>query len=193
MAGDDRSPGRPISGEHGRRQRVLGTVGSAGLSLGVTAVVGLIVSALLGAFAGSGQKASDEKPTPLSGPGFNVNMPGTPKRSVTTAQTAAGPAQTTSYVSDGADAFAISITRIPTGSSVDLNLAVKNDAAIIHGAVTHAVRTTYEGFPARDARLTTTWHGIKRTFFTRLIFAKGTLWDLRFIAPGDAVNAPPHA
>jgi hypothetical protein len=59
--------------------------------------------------------------------------------------------------------------------------------------VTRAVRTTYDGFPARDARLTTTWHRIKRTFFARLIFARGALWDLRFIAPGDAVNAAPHA
>jgi hypothetical protein len=126
MAGDDRSSARPISGGHGRRQRVLGalgTVGAAGLGLGVSAVVGLIVSALLGAFAGSGQKASDERPTPISGAGFSVNMPGTPKRSITTAQTAAGSVQTTSYISDGADAFAISITRIPAGSRVDLDHA----------------------------------------------------------------------
>ena len=141
-----------------------------------------------------GGQASEKKPDTLNGEGFTVNMPGDPKRSTQTVQTAAGPVRLTAYVTEGgSEGFSMSVARLPSTVRGDLDGAVRGAATNVKGTPKDTVKTTYQGFPARDTRITNAQDkdGNKGTVFARVILAKGRLFQLQFIQEGGDVKKPP--
>ena len=141
-------------------------------------------------------KSSEEKADTLTGAGFSVKMPGEPKRSTQTVPTAAGPVVLTAYVSEGGEeGFSMSVAKIPETVKGDLDGAVQGAASNVKGTLKDTVRTTYQGFPARDTRITNAQdaNGNKGTVFARVILAKGKLFQLQFVQEGADVKKPPAA
>jgi hypothetical protein len=143
-----------------------------------------------------GEKASEKKADLLKGEGFTVNMPGKPKRSTQTVPTAAGPVLLTAYVTEGGEeGFSMSVAKIPSTVEGDLDGAVRGAAANVKGTAKDTRTTTYQGFPARDTRITNAQdkNGKKGTVFARVILAKGRLFQLQFVQEGADVKSPPDA
>ena len=143
-----------------------------------------------------GEKASDKKADTLAGEGFTVEMPGDPKRSTQTVQTAAGPVLLTAYVTEAGDeGFSMSVAKIPSTVRGDLDGAVRGAASNVKGTPKDTKRTTYQGFPARDTRIIDAHdeNGRKGTVFARVILAKGRLFQLQFVQEGGDVKRPPAA
>lgn len=141
-----------------------------------------------------GEKASEQKPDALVGEGFTVNMPGDPKRSTQTVQTAAGPVLLTAYVTEGgSEGFSMSVAKIPSSVTGDLDGAVAGAAANVKGTAKDTKKTSYQGYPARDTRITNAQDqdGNKGTVFARVILAKGKLFQLQFVQEGADVQTPP--
>ena len=143
------------------------------------------------------EKAASAKPAAtLKGDGFSVEMPGKPERRVLTAPTAAGPLPITSYLSeDGEEGFSMSVLKLPKGARFDLEGAVRGAAANVKGTVKDNSKTSYEGFPARDARIANAAdeNGNKGTVFARMILAEGRFFQLQFVKQGADVKSPPAA
>lgn len=155
-------------------------------------VLGLSATALVAC----GEKASEKKIATLNGEGFTVNMPGSPERTVQTVQTAAGPVKITAYITEGGEeGFAMSVARIPATVKGDLDGAIQGAASNVKGTPKDTVKTTYQGFPARDTRIIEAQdeNGKKGTVFARVILAKGKLFQLQFIQEGADVKDPPAA
>lgn len=158
----------------------------------------LLAAATLAAAAlvACGDKASEKDPALLKGDGFTVNMPGEPKRSTQTVRTAAGPVLLTAYVTEGGEeGFSMSVARIPSSVDGDLDGAVRGAAANVKGTAKDTRKTSYQGFPARDTRITNAQdhNGKKGTVFARVILAKGRLFQLQFVQAGADVKTPPAA
>lgn len=156
----------------------------------------LVAVAALSAIAlvACGEKASEKKADTLVGEGFTVAMPGTPKRTTQTVQTAAGPVLLTAYVTEGGDeGFSMSVAKIPSTVKGDLDGAVAGAAANVKGTAKDTKTTTYQGYPARDTRITNAQDedGNKGTVFARVILAKGKLFQLQFVQEGGDVADPP--
>lgn len=148
------------------------------------------------ALVACGDKASDKKVATLNGEGFSVDMPGDPKRTTQTVQTAAGPVLLTAYVSEGGEeGFSMSVAKIPSTVKGDLDGAVKGAASNVKGAAKDTKTTTYQGFQARDTRIVDAQdaNGNKGTVFARVILAKGKLFQLQFVQEGADVKQPPAA
>ncbi len=146
------------------------------------------------ALVACGEKASEKSADTLVGEGFTVDMPGEPKRSTQTVQTAAGPVLLTAYVTEGgSEGFSMSVAKIPSTVKGDLDGAVSGAAANVKGTATDTKTTTYQGFPARDTRITNAQdqEGNKGTVFARVILAKGRLLQLQFVQKGGDVKDPP--
>lgn len=143
-----------------------------------------------------GDDAGDEQLQALDGEGFSVKMPGDPKRSTQTVRTAAGPVVLTAYVTQGGEeGFSISVATLPAGVEGDLDGAVRGAADNVSGTAKKTVKTTYQGFPARDARIADAEdeNGNEGTVFARVILAKGRLYQLQFVQEGADVKRPPAA
>jgi hypothetical protein len=161
----------------------------------------VVIAALLGAgLVACGDDAKDaasEKPAvTLKGDGFTVKMPGKPKRQVITAQTAAGPVPITAYLTEGGEeGFSMSVLTVPKGVKGNLQGAVEGAAASVRGKLADSAKTTYQGFPARDARITNAadQNANKGTVFARVILAKGRIFQLQFVTGGADVASPPAA
>lgn len=146
------------------------------------------------ALVACGEKASEKKADTLVGEGFTVDMPGDPKRSTQNVQTAAGPVLLTAYVTEGGnEGFSMSVAKIPSSVKGDLDGAVSGAAANVKGTAKDTKRTTYQGYPARDTRITNAQdqEGMKGTVFARVILAKGKLFQLQFVQEGSDVKDPP--
>jgi hypothetical protein len=153
----------------------------------LSAVLAVVSGSLI---AGCGGEATKSLKT-FNGPGYSVLMPGKPDRSVNTVKTAAGPV--VAYVSDSADkAFAIASTTLPAGLKGDLDGAVQGAATNIRGTVRDKTKTTHQGFPARDARVTGAKDkdGNAGTVFARFILARNRLYQLQFVTQGSDVKSP---
>ncbi len=141
--------------------------------------------------------AASEKPVQtLKGEGFTVEMPGKPKRQVITAQTAAGPVPITAYLTEGGEeGFSMSVLEVPKGVKGNLQGAVEGAASSVKGKLADTSKTTYQGFPARDARITNAadQNGNKGTVFARVILAEGRIFQLQFVTGGADVKSPPAA
>ena len=123
-------------------------------------------------------------------------MPGSPKRQVITAQTAAGPVPITAYITEGGEeGFSMSVLKVPKGVKGDLAGAVQGAASSVEGTLKDTAQTRYQGFPARDARITNAadQNGNKGTVFARVILAKGRVFQLQFVTGGADVKSPPAA
>ncbi len=156
----------------------------------LVAVTALSATALVAC----GEKASGKKAGTLAGEGFSVNMPGDPKRSTQTVQTAAGPVLLTAYVTEGGDeGFSMSVAKLPSTVKGDLDGAVQGAAANVKGTPKETRKTTYQGYPARDTRITNAQdeNGNKGTVFARVILAKGKLFQLQFVQEGGDQTTPP--
>lgn len=148
------------------------------------------------ALVACGEKASEEQADTLNGEGFSVRMPGEPKRSTQTVQTAAGPVTLTAYITEGGEeGFSMSVAKIPSTVEGDLDGAVRGAAANVKGTAKDTVKTTYQGFPARDTRIINAQdaNGKKGTVFARVILARGRLFQLQFVQAGGDVAKPPAA
>ncbi len=148
------------------------------------------------ALAACGEQASEKKVDTLNGEGFSVDMPGEPKRSTQTVQTAAGPVRLTAYVTEGGEeGFSMSVAKIPSTVKGDLDGAVQGAASNVKGTLRNTVKTTYQGFPARDTRIVNAQdaNGNKGTVFARVILAEGKLFQLQFVQQGADVKKPPAA
>ncbi len=157
-------------------------------------VTAATVSAI--ALVACGESASEKQPDTLNGEGFTVNMPGDPKRSTQTVQTAAGPVRLTAYVTEGgSEGFSMSVAKLPSSVKGDLDGAVRGAASNVKGTLKDTVKTTYQGYPARDTRITNAQDkdGKKGTVFARVILAKGKLFQLQFVQEGGDVKTPPDA
>jgi hypothetical protein len=155
----------------------------------LVAVLTIVSGTLIG---GCGGEATQSLRT-FNGPGYSVLMPGKPDRSVNTVKTAAGAVRVVAYVSDSADrAFAIASTTLPAGLKGDLDGAVQGAATNIGGTVRDKTKTTHQGFPARDARVTGAKDkdGNAGTVFARFILAKDRLYQLQFVTKGSDVKSP---
>jgi hypothetical protein len=152
----------------------------------------LLTLTALVAIAACGGEAAKELAT-LRGDGFSVSMPGTPTRKVQAVPTANGTLEATSYTSDSRDkAFSIGYTQLPKGVRGDLHGAIKGGAANVGGKVRDERATRYQGFKARDARITGAADD-NGTLFVRAILAKGRLYLLQFISDGPNLEQPPPA
>ena len=154
-----------------------------------------LVLALLAAAgpAGCGGGEADERSATLEGDGFSVRMPGgMPRRTVIGARSAAGRVRVTAYVSQR---FSVSVARLPEGVRGDLDAAVRGAAANVDGTLEQTVRTTYRGFPARDARISRARDrsGRTGTVFARVILARGRLLQLGYVSDEDRATAAPAA
>jgi hypothetical protein len=148
------------------------------------------------ALVACGEQASDKKVGTLVGEGFTVEMPGEPKRSTQTVPTAAGPVLLTAYVTEGGDeGFSMSVAKIPSTVTGDLDGAVQGAASNVKGTPQDTKTTSYQGFPARDTRITNAEdeNGNEGTVFARVILAKGKLFQLQFVQEGSDVKTPPAA
>ena len=156
----------------------------------------VIALAMCAALVGCGEDAADKQAAVLTGEGFTVNMPGDPKRSTQTIPTPAGPVLLTAYVTEGGEeGFSMSVAKISSTVEGDLDRAVRGAAANVRGSAKDTRKTTYQGFPARDTRITNAQDekGRKGTVFARLILAKGRLFQLQFVQQGADVKDPPAA
>jgi hypothetical protein len=154
-------------------------------SLGLAVLVALVL-------ASCGGEATKELAT-LDGDGFSVSMPGKPTRKVQSVPTANGTFKAISYTSDSRDkAFSIGYTELPKGVKGDLHGAIKGGAANVGGKVRDEKQTKYQGFQARDARITGAADN-KGTLFVRAILAKGRLYLLQFIGDGPNLKKAPAA
>jgi hypothetical protein len=159
------------------------------------------LAALAAAFAACGGDADDDsagekRVNTLDGDGFSVKMPGSPKRQVITARTAAGPVPITAFISEsGEEGFSMSVLTLPKGVEGDLDGAVKGAADSVEGRLKDSTQTRYQGFPARDARIgnAADQNGNKGTVFARVILAKRRLFQLQYVTDGADVKSPPAA
>ena len=141
-----------------------------------------------------GEQASDKQVEPVFGDGFTVRMPGDPERSSQTVRTASGPVVVTAYITEGGEeGFSMSVARLPSGVNGDLDGAVEGAATNVKGTPKDTVKTTYQGFPARDTRIINAQDpdGNEGTVFARVILAKGRLFQLQFVTDGGDVSAYP--
>jgi hypothetical protein len=154
-------------------------------------IAGLTVTAAL-ALASCGGEANKDLAT-LKGDGFTVSMPGTPKRAEQSVPTAKGTVKAVSYTSDSKEkAFSIGYTTLPAGITGDLHGAIAGGATNVGGTVKDEKETTYQGFKARDARITGAAKN-KGTLFVRAILAKGRLYILQFVGEGNNLTKAPDA
>ena len=162
--------------------------------LTLTAFLGAV---LVGCGDDEGKSAASTKPAgTVKGDGFTVRMPGSPKRQVLTAQTAAGPVPITAYITEGGEeGFSMSVLKVPKGVKGDLAGAVQGAATSVKGTLKDSRKTRYQGFPARDARITNAadQNGNKGTVFARVILADGRVFQLQFVTGGADVKSPPAA
>jgi len=142
--------------------------------------------------AGCGGDAA-KGPATLEGDGFSVNMPGKPKRSEQSVPTPRGTVKAISYTSDSRDkAFSIGYTELPKGVKGDLRGAITGGAINVGGTAHDEVDTTYQGYKARDARITGAADN-KGTLFLRAILVKNRLYVLQFIGDGANLKKPSPA
>ncbi|HVF77232.1 MAG TPA: hypothetical protein VNA28_02955 [Solirubrobacteraceae bacterium] len=159
-------------------------------------LVSVLTSVAAVALVACGEQASEKKTDTLNGEGFTVSMPGEPKRSTQTVQTAAGPVLLTAYVTEGGEeGFSMSVAQIPSSVKGDLDGAVQGAASNVKGTARDTKKTTYQGFPARDTRIVNAQdaNGNKGTVFARVILAKSKLFQLQFVQEGADVKDPPAA
>jgi hypothetical protein len=129
----------------------------------------------------------------LKGDGFTVSMPGKPTRMEQSVQTLKGTVKAISYTSDSKDkAFSIGYTELPKGIRGDLHGAIAGGAANVGGVVHDERTTTYQGYKARDARISGAAKN-KGTLFVRAILADDRLYVLQFIGEGNDLKTPPPA
>jgi hypothetical protein len=130
----------------------------------------------------------------VKGPGFTIEMPDKPKRSTSTLQTAKGPVRLTLYlVERGNDeAYIMGAGKMAAGAESDLDGAIAGTAAQAHGTVAERKAFKYQGFPARDARVTDAEdsHGNKATVFIRVIGAGDRFYILDYVTKGADVKTP---
>ena len=161
------------------------------------ALVTLLGTALVACGEDEDKGAASQKPAgTLKGEGFSVKMPGSPKRQVITAQTAAGPVPITAYITEGGEeGFSMSVLKLPKGVRGDLDSAVKGAASSVQGTLKDSRATRHQGFPARDARIANAEdkNGNKGTVFARVILARGRVFQLQFVTGGGDVKSPPAA
>ncbi len=152
---------------------------------GLTVLVALVLAAC------GGEATKDL--APLKGDGFTVDMPGKPERSEQSVPTAKGTVKAVSYTSDSSEkAFSIGYTELPKGVQGDLHGAIAGGAANVGGTVKDEKETTYQGFKARDARITNAAEN-KGTLFVRAILADGRLYVLQYIGEGKNLKTAPPA
>ena len=61
----------------------------------------------------------------------------------------------TAYITQGGEqGFSLSVLKVPEGVKGDLEGAVQGAASSVKGTVKENRQTRYQGFPARDARIT---------------------------------------
>ena len=136
---------------------------------------------------------ADKALAPFDAEGFSVSMPGKPQRSTETANTPAGPITVILYSSEGRNkAYVASYIDLPPGVEGDLAGAISGAAGAVQGTATDEVPTTYQSFPARDARITNAddGDGNKGTAFLRVINANNRLYQLQYIQAGGDVKTP---
>ena len=140
------------------------------------------------------EKATEKKVATLKGDGFTVAMPGDPKAETITAQTAGGPIAITAYITEGgSEGFSMSVLKVPEGVRGDLDGAVRGAASSVAGTLQDSTKLTFQGFPARDARITGAEdsNGNKGTVFARVILANGRVFQMQFVTAGADVTSPP--
>jgi hypothetical protein len=167
-----------------------------GRALLLLALAALLGTALIGCGDGDGDAASRQAVRTVQGDGFSVRMPGSPKRQVITAQTAAGPVPITAYITEGGEeGFSMSVLTVPEGVRGDLDGAVRGAAASVKGKLRTTTKIRHQGFPGRDARIADAAdaNGNKGTVFARVILAKGRVFQLQYVTGGADVTSAPDA
>ena len=140
------------------------------------------------------QRASQRTVATLQGDGFTIAMPGRPKPETITAQSAAGPVRITAYITEGgSEGFSMSVLTVPEGVTGDLDGAVEGAASSVNGTLQDVRTVRFQGFPARDARITGAKdsHGNRGTVFARVILAHGRVFQLQFVTSAADLEAPP--
>jgi hypothetical protein len=127
---------------------------------------------------------------PFDGDGFSASMPTAPQRRTQEVPTVAGPVTAVFYLSQtGTSAYIVSYVDLPNGQG-DLPGAIAGAAQNVGGSVREEKETIYNGFPARDARITGASGG-RGTAFVRVLLANGRLYQLQYVQEGGNVTAPP--
>ena len=154
-------------------------------------LAGLAGSALIGC----GEEKAGTKPVAtLKGDGFTVAMPGNPKPETINARTAGGSVPITAYITEGgSEGFSMSVLKIPKGVRGDLDGAVRGAASSVGGTLKDKRKVTFQGFAARDARITGAEdsNGNKGTVFARVILADGRIFQLQYVTEGADVKSAP--
>lgn len=152
---------------------------------GLLLVVGLLLASCSG--------EADKPLAAFQGEGFTILMPGKPTRSEQSADSAGGPVKVVLYTSESRDkAYLVGYTDVPADVEIDLPGAIKGAASGVKGTAQDEVETTFQGFPARDARITDAddGNGNKGTAFLRVINANNRLYQLQYIEAGGNVKTP---
>jgi len=150
----------------------------------------LVVGFALPACGGEADKAL----TPFQGEGFTISMPGKPERSSQTTPTAAGELTIVLYTSQSSDeAYTVGYTDIPGGAEADLADVIQGSASSVKGTASDEVDSTYQGFRARDARISNASDdkGNKATVFLRALLAGDRLYQLQYLQKGADVKTAP--
>ncbi len=159
----------------------------------LAAIVGWVgVAALLDS---EETKLSDAEFRSFSGPGFTAQLPCTPKQESQSAPVAGGkPVVVTFWICEGGgDAYSVSVTD-PGGRPVDLRGAAQGGAQAVSGTVQDLKESTFGGFPAIDFRIPDASKNSDRaTVFSRVISAKGSLFQLQYLTSSSGVATPPAA
>jgi hypothetical protein len=138
-----------------------------------------------------------EAGTTVKGRGFTVQMPANPQRETDTFKSEEGPVRLTSYlVERGDEAYGIHVGvyvgGLPPGREHDVDGAIDESAADVHGTVAEREETEYQGHPAHDVRITDgEADGAKLTTFMRVIGVDDRFYQLEYVAKGADVRAPP--
>ena len=150
----------------------------------------LLVALVLAACGG---EATKDLAT-LKGDGFTVSMPGKPTRTVQSVPTLKGTVKAISYTSDSKRQGVLDRLHGAAGGRSRATCTARSPAARqnVGGTVHDERNTTYQGFKARDARITGAADN-KGTLFVRAILAEGRLYVLQFIGEGANLETPPPA
>jgi hypothetical protein len=164
--------------------------------------IGLVVLAVVGCGGGGKAKSTAGLPTTAAAlpagsglvifrrPGYSVGiLPGKPERFASSFRGPEGSLKLVLYLARHGDAATEVGAVATTFDDAAIRSTITGAARSAGGTVADEARTTYEGLPARDARIAGI-AGNKATFFLRVIGARRTGYVLGYTIKGNHTTPP---
>ncbi|MGQ0846440.1 MAG: hypothetical protein ACT4QF_20135 [Sporichthyaceae bacterium] len=163
------------------------------IALGARGVAAVALGAVL---TGCGGGGSEPLPagfgTAVSGVGFTVGMPGGAKETFEESNVPGGKVTLTDYLYEsGEQAYRVSVSGYPKGTSIDLDEAVQSSATSAKGRLVGRTNVAFRSRPGRDAQIEAANGSLKVTAWARYFFENDRLYVLQFLEPGHGKTATP--